>query len=203
MSELVKMFVVLTAICLLSSFALTALNRGLAEQIASQEEFYVRGPAVLAVYGIELDDPHDPLGHAFTAEVDGQPWRFYPWIENGTCTAVAMETVGQGGYSGNVSVMTAVDFTSGEINGVRVTGHSETPGVGTRVAEPSYLRSYSGLPITGTTFRLQTAGGDIAAVSGATYTSTAVVDGVSKAVQFILQHKDEIPKWAAENRSGS
>ncbi len=197
MNETVKMLVVLTAICLLSSFALTALNQGLADRIAQQEEFFVRGPAVMDVFaGV----PNDPLADAFTIDVEGTSWRLYPWIEDGECQAVAMETAGAGGYGGDVKVMTAINFISGELLGVRVTSHSETPGVGTRVADPSYLRSYAGLSITGTTFALQSGGGDIAAVSGATRTSTAVADGVRQAVEFVTQHQGDIPRWVTENR---
>ena len=41
------------------------------------------------------------------------------------------------------------------------------------------------------------------AISGATFTSTAVADGVNKAVQFVTAHKDEIPAWAREGQSAS
>lgn len=201
MNEAVKMFIVLTAICLLSAFALTSLNNGLAARIAQQEEFYVRGPAVMAVLE---GAANDPVADAFTAEVQGQAWRIYPWIEGGECRAVALETVGKGGYGGDVNVMTGVDFSAGEITGVRVTKHGETPGVGTRAADPSYLRTYAGRAVVaGTVISLQPAGGQIESVSGATRTSTAIADGVNRAVQFVLEHKGEIPGWAREKRSGS
>jgi electron transport complex protein RnfG len=201
MNEIVKMFLVLTAICLLSAYALTALSNGLAERIVQQEEFFVRGPAVMEVFA---NAPNDPLADALSVEVEGQSWRLYPWIENGTCTAVAMETAGAGGYGGNVNVMTAVDFAKGEILGVRVTSHAETPGVGTRAAAPSYLRTYQGRAVApGTVIALMPAGGQVESVSGATRTSTAVADGVNQAVQFVLENREKIPGWVREQRSGS
>jgi electron transport complex protein RnfG len=200
MNEIIRMLVVLTAICLLSSYALTALNNGLSERIGQQEEFYVKGPAVMELFE---GAPNDPLAEAFDAEVGGTTWRIYPWIVDGSCTAVALETVGKGGYGGDVKVMTAIDFAAGEVVGARITLHAETPGVGTRAADPNYLRTYAKRPLEGTTFALQAAGGDIESVSGATRTSTAVVDAVGKAVQFVLTHRDAIPGWAAANRAGS
>ncbi len=200
MNELTKMFLVLTAICLVSALGLTALNEGLAEQIFLQEEVNLRGPAV---HDIFADAANDPVADAFTQEIDGQAWRLYPLVEDGVVKAVALETAGAGGYGGNVSVITGVDLASASIVGVRVTKHSETPGIGTRVADPGYLRTYAGRPVDGTTFALSPAGGDIEAVSGATRTSTAVVAGVRGAAEFVKQHKDELSEWAAAARSGS
>jgi len=201
MNEIVRMILVLTAICLASAFALTALNNGLEEQIAQQEEFYVRGPAVRDIF---TGAPNDPVGEAFTIEVEGQSWRIYPWVEGGELRAVALETAGAGGYGGDVRVLTGIDLADEEIRGVRVTQHSETPGVGTRVADPSYLKVYRGLAIQpGTVVALKSAGGEIEGVAGATRTSVAVADGVDRAVQFVLTHKDEIPEWSREAHSGS
>lgn len=200
MNELVKMFLVLTLICIASAVALTALNEGLAQQIFLQEEVNLRGPAV---HDIFPGAPNDPMADAFTKTIGGQDWRLYPVIENGRITAVAMETVGPGGYGGNVSVVTGIDVEDSRIAGVRVTKHSETPGIGTRVADPSYLRTYKGRDVQSTNFTLQPAGGDVESVSGATRTSTAVVSGVRQAAEFVREHGEEIGSWAAEARSGS
>ncbi len=197
MNEVIKMILVLTVICLVSALALTALNDGLQARIAQQEEFYVRGPAVREVF---VDAPNDPVAQAFTVELDGVAWRIYPWIENGECQAVALEVAGKGGYGGDVRVITGIDLSASRILGARVTQHSETPGVGTRVAATTYMnKAYGGLAVdVGLTVALQSAGGEIEAVAGATRTSTAVADAVNRAVAFALAHRDEIPDWARE-----
>lgn len=196
MNEMAKMIIVLTAICLLSAFALTSLNEGLAEQIERQKLVNVQVPSAEAI----LTGAENVADSFFSLEIEGIKWVFFPWMENGTCKAVAFETTGLGGYAGPVKVMTGVDLTNDTILGVRVTESSETPGVGSRAADPSYLADYDGLSITGTKFALQPAGGDIMGVSGATRTSTAVVDGVAKAVAFVLAHKDEIQSQAVQGR---
>jgi electron transport complex protein RnfG len=201
MSDIVKMIVVLTAICLLSAFALTALRNGLEARIVQQEEFYVLGPAVNELLP---DATNDPVAQAFSAEVDGETWRMYPWLENGKCRAVAVRSTGKGGYGGDVQLLTAFDLQTSKILGVRVTAHQETPGVGSRAADPSYLRVYAGRGISpGTQIALKKNGGEIDAVSGATFTSTAVADGVNRATQFVLAHKDEISGWALAKQSAS
>jgi len=193
MNDMVKMILVLTAICLASGGLLTALNQGLAEQIAYQEEINLRGPAVTAIFA---DAPNNPVEAAFSHTIDGALWRLYPVIDGGKCTSIALQTPGLGGYAGEVMVMTGIDLTSSTITGVRVTMHSETPGIGTRVCDPIYLRKYQGITLdAGTVIALQANGGGIEAISGATKTSTAVADAVNNAVKFVMAHKDEIPGW--------
>ncbi len=193
MNDMVKMILILTAICLASGGLLTALNQGLADQIALQEELNLRGPAVNAIFA---DAPNNPVEAAFSHTIEGVEWRLYPVIDGGTCTSIALQTGGLGGYAGTVMVMTGIDLRTNTITGVRVTNHSETPGIGTRVCDPIYLRKYEGIVLDDVTeIALQSSGGGIEAISGATKTSTAVADGVNRAVKFVMAHKDEIPGW--------
>ena len=196
MNEMAKMIIVLTVICLLSAFALTSLNNGLAAQIERQKLVNVQVPSPQEI----LTGAEGVADSFFSLEIEGVNWVFFPWMEGGACKAVAFETTGLGGYAGAIRVMTGIDLTNDTILAVRVTESSETPGVGSRAADPGYLATYAGLPLSGTNFTLQPAGGDIMGVSGATRTSLAVVDGVGKAVQFVLAHKDEIKQRALQGR---
>ncbi|MBM3318212.1 MAG: RnfABCDGE type electron transport complex subunit G [Candidatus Eisenbacteria bacterium] len=200
MRDILRMVLVLTAICLLSAFSLTALNEGLAGQIAKQQRDNVQVPRAREVLG---ETPADFAERYFEIEVDGVSWAVFPRVEGGRCSAIALESTGRGGYAGDVKVIAGVDLESGAILGVRVTQSSETPGIGSRVAEPSYLRVYRGRPLKGTAFSLRAEGGDIEAVSGATRTSAAVVDGVRRAAEFVLAHRDEIVRRALGGQAGS
>jgi electron transport complex protein RnfG len=200
MNEVLRMFVVLAGICLTSAFALTALNQGLADQIAKQKRDNVQVPTAREILaGV----PADFADHYFEIEVDGVPYGIFPWIQDGHCKAVTLETAGQGGYAGEVRVMTGIDLDQGTVIGVRVTQSGETPGVGSRAADPNYLRTYRNRTLNGTRFQLAKNGGDIQAVTGATKTSTAVADGVNKAVAFVLAHKDEIARQAVTGTAGT
>lgn len=78
------------------------------------------------------------------------------------------------GFGGDMSLM--VGFSGDRsLRGVQILSHSETPGLGARVNDASYLAQYNGK--TGT---LQL-GSDIDAISGATISSRAVLAGVSAA----------------------
>ena len=185
MNEIVKMVIVTTVICAFSATLLGSLKFGLEERIARQEDVYVRGPTIKEIMA---NCPNDPLVDKVMFEYKDEIVGIYPWIEEGVVRRIALEQLGPGGYGGDVTVMTAIDLESDNIFGVRVTQHKETPGVGTRVMVPDYLSKYKKLSISGE-LKL---GNDIDAVSGATRTSTGVVNGVNKAAALVRENKDTI-----------
>lgn len=90
------------------------------------------------------------------------------------------------GYGGNISVMTGID-TDGKISGVKILSHGETPGLGAKTTNDSFLSQYSGknadtqLSVikSGTPSDTQ-----IEAVTGATISSTAVTNSVNEALEL-------------------
>ena len=75
------------------------------------------------------------------------------------------------GFGGNVEVMVGID-AGGNVTGVTVTNHSETPGLGTKAMTEKYLSQYGGLnQVTGGHIKDDP---DIDAITGATITSNAV-----------------------------
>jgi electron transport complex protein RnfG len=106
-----------------------------------------------------------------------------------------MEAKAQG-YGGDVGVMVGFDVDEGTVAGIAITSMKETPGVGTRVARHSFTSQFSGHPLTGISLRSQ--GGDIDAVSGATYSSIAAVQATAKAADWYRALEEEIKKtWPA------
>ena len=87
------------------------------------------------------------------------------------------------GYGGPVLVRLTVD-AQGRITALDVGGarFNETEGVGSRVKDESFLQPFLGLkpPLT--------LGREIDAISGATISSTAVVDAVNEAAAFLSQN---------------
>ena len=83
------------------------------------------------------------------------------------------------GFGGAVKVMVGIN-ANGEITGVKVTEHAETPGLGTKAMEVDYLKQYVKVA--------EASGGhinddaNIDAVTGATITSNAVYCSVGEAL---------------------
>lgn len=83
------------------------------------------------------------------------------------------------GFGGVITVMTGVD-PEGKITGVKVTGHTETPGLGTKAMTEEYLAQYIGQSAI-----TRTQEGDkaqIDAVTGATVSSDAIFRAINKAL---------------------
>ena len=70
--------------------------------------------------------------------------------------------------------------SDGSISGVSVTSSSDTPGVGSKDADPDYLAQYKGL----TSLKSENVkGGDVQYISGASVSGQAIHDGVYAALQ--------------------
>lgn len=196
MNEITKMVLVTTIICSFSAGWLGALSKGLEKRISKQEDFFIRGPAIMEL----LEGcPNDPFTDRITIKRDKDIFRIYPWVEGGKVRRVALEQSGRGGYAGDVVVMTAVDLESNRVYAVRVTQHKETPGVGTRAMEPSYLNKYVNLTVK-EDIKLKKDGGQIDAITGATRSSRAVADGVDRAAKFVMANEYKIIKLVLEKK---
>lgn len=196
MNEITKMVLVTTIICSFSAGWLGALSKGLEKRISKQEDFFIRGPAIMEL----LEGcPNDPFTDRITIKKDKNIFRIYPWVERDKVRRVALERTGRGGYGGDIIVMTAVDLESNRVYGVRVTQHKETPGVGTRAMELSYLDNYVNLSVE-ENIKLKKNGGQIDAITGATRSSTAIADGVDRATNFVMANEYKIIKLVLEKK---
>ena len=90
------------------------------------------------------------------------------------------------GFRGVMTMQVGVDL-DGQVTGVAVTNHSETPGVGTRAMAPGALKAYAGMSGT-----IRTSGiNAVDAVSGATATSHAITAGVNRALAIVANLETE------------
>jgi Na+-translocating ferredoxin:NAD+ oxidoreductase subunit G len=87
------------------------------------------------------------------------------------------------GYSGIVMVSTGVD-SKGVITGVKVLATNDTPGLGTNVKNDSFLDQFKGL--SGKVILTKGTPGEnaVAALTGATLSSSAVINAVNKALDL-------------------
>ncbi|MFQ7748735.1 MAG: RnfABCDGE type electron transport complex subunit G [Eubacteriales bacterium] len=118
---------------------------------------------------------------SFEAQDNGE---YYAGIKDGQTVGYVFETESKG-YGGTVRVMTGIS-SEGEITGVVVLSHSETPGLGANAEKEDFRNQYkqaapeSGIEIV----KYQTpAEGQIEAMTGATITTKAVTQAVNQAVE--------------------
>jgi electron transport complex protein RnfG len=84
------------------------------------------------------------------------------------------------GYSGAIELLVGID-RQGKVSGVKVLQQKETPGLGTNVVKPDWLKQFLVKPPTAG-FEVKK---DIQAVAGATISSRAVVSGVNQALRAL------------------
>jgi electron transport complex protein RnfG len=120
---------------------------------------------------------------ADTVAVDGPAGKttVYRARKDGQVTAVAYRVVGQG-YGGDIVIVMGVD-RNGEILGVRVVQHAETPGLGDKidVRKTRWIEAFTGLSLANTPlarWAVKKDGGRFDQFSGATITPRAVVKAV-------------------------
>lgn len=113
----------------------------------------------------------------------------------GKVAAVAFETSGQG-YAGEVASIMAVD-KDGNILGVRVLRHAETPGLGDKieVARSNWVRAFDGHNLENpdsSGWKVKKDGGIFDQFTGATITPRAVVKSVYEGLQFFSDNRQQI-----------
>lgn len=122
-----------------------------------------------------------PAADRFEATVrDGVTYFFA--TKDGKPVGAVMQSAGSG-YAGPINLLVAVDM-AGAAQGVRITGHRETPGIGDRVTAPTFLRQFTGK----TAGDPLAVGRDIQAISGATLSVRGVTAGVRNALNQFGQH---------------
>lgn len=106
----------------------------------------------------------------------------------GEPAALVFETIAPDGYSGKIKLLVAVR-ANGELAGVRVVAHGETPGLGDYIeaAKSDWIRIFDGASLAGVRtddWKVKKDGGQFAYTSGATITPRAVVQAVHKTLLY-------------------
>ena len=187
MKEMIKMVLVLSLICGLSGLTLATVRQATSSRIEEQVLTYVQGPALEQIFS---GYDNNPVKDRKTFDTPSGPVTVFPVMQSGKLTGVAFETFGKG-YGGDIGVMVGFATDSSRLEGIGITTLKETPGLGARVVEPDYRDQFKGHATD--SIALEKQGGDIAAISGATISSTGTVAAVNQAVKIFNTIKDKFP----------
>ncbi len=188
MREMIHMIVVLTFLTTFSGGLLAAVKAKTQDRIENQVLKFQKAPAIK---GIFPEVTNDPLAERFTVKNDTIQLQVFPGKLSNGSSAIAFETVGTG-FGGPIGLMVGISLDTDTILDVRVTTHSETPGIGSRAKDNlSFVSQFSGKPLD-TNFSVKADGGAIAAMSGATVTSKAVSLAATQAKEIYQKLKPEI-----------
>lgn len=107
--------------------------------------------------------------------------------------AVILPVTARDGYTGDIDLIVGI-HANGDVAGVRVLAHRETPGLGDRIElkKSDWIRSFEGhslhsLPLVQWTVRKD--GGAFDQFTGATITPRAVTQAVARSLQYFTEHQ--------------
>lgn len=99
---------------------------------------------------------------------------YYLGKRGGQIVGAAMKLQSLGYNKGTpIEMVVGIDIT-GKVTKVTITYMAETPGIGSRVGDPSFLAKFVGADPR-----------EVDGIANATFSSRAVIDGVEKAVEFL------------------
>lgn len=132
---------------------------------------------------------NDPNAEVEVIDVEGLNVEIYPATLESTPVGYAVRAYSKMGFSGLVWVMVGFE-PSGVIHNVEVLEHQETPGLGTKMAEPFFKDQYKGKNPKNFNLKVTKDGGNIDAITAATISSRAFSDAVQRAYEQV-QKKGE------------
>jgi electron transport complex protein RnfG len=197
------MVAVLVGISLISGLALGGLNSLTAERAKNNVLKYKKIPAVADISEglsggldkaareqLEAELLAEKKTLMITEEGEEKEVVFFVVNRDGEPFGVAIEDFGKG-FGGDLGVMVGFNLDTGDLAGIGITSHTETPGVGNRVEEESFLLQFRGMG-GGAVFKVKKDGGEIDAVTGATISSRAVAAAIENAGKFYKANQEQI-----------
>ena len=192
--EFIAPVIVLTAICLIVSAAL-AFTYKIANPIIEKNtaEAAAKARTELLPEADAFTDLSDTASLYVSDDGKVSVSEAYK-ADNGTGYVMTVVT---SSFGGKLTMMVGIN-SDGAVTGVKVTDHADTPGVGTKDQEPSYLAQYTGLsaltsPDTVKKEQVVTQSGEpFAYISGASVSGTAIHKGVAAALAQYAQLGGEV-----------
>ena len=171
-SYLVRTVAVLTGICAGVALLLAVIH-GATQSVIAQNIEREKNEAILAVF---------PEGNDIREYTAGNGETVYVVLRDNVIVGYCVNAVGSG-YIGDISMMVGLN-SEHEVNGIRIVDIQETPGTGTRVQSDSFLSRFKGArdPVT--------IGENIDGITGATFSSRAIAQGVNQALEVPVDLND-------------
>ncbi|WP_417597785.1 electron transport complex subunit RsxG [Oceanospirillum sp.] len=132
-----------------------------------------------------------------------EPLQIYVGRKAGATVALLFPVSNPNGYSGTIDMLVGVK-RNGELAGVRVLNHKETPGLGDKVeiAKSDWILGFTGLSLENPSpedWKVKKDGGQIDQFTGATITPRAVVSQTRAVLEYFDKHKERLLETTPAN----
>ena len=135
---------------------------------------------------------------------DGKPLTVYRAVNDGAVSGVAFQ-VSEVGYAGPIVSVLGID-RNGELLGVRIIQHAETPGLGDKmeVAKGDWILGFDGLSLSNPLleqWKVKKDGGHFDQFTGATITPRAIVTSIKGGLEWFAKNRERLLNTEAEKRT--
>lgn len=181
---LLNMFIAMFVICVVSGGVLGIVYNATKDPIAAAETAK-KTEAIKNVLP-EFNELKETKVKSALEDVDIPFYLAYD--ANNNFIGAAVETFTSKGFSGNIALMVGI-LTDGTVNNISVLQHAETPGLGSKMSEPSFKDQFNNKHADSFNFNVKKDGGDVDAITAATISSRAFCDAVNRAISTFENNK--------------
>ena len=134
-----------------------------------------------------------------------EPALVYRALKDDQPAALVLEAVAADGYAGKIKLLVAIK-SNGEISGVRVVAHKETPGLGDyiEIARSNWIKGFDGTSLDkypSKDWKVKKDGGQFDYMTGATITPRAVVKAVHKSLLWYSANREKVFSLPAQEQA--
>ena len=181
---LLNMFIAMFVISIVSGGVLGVVYNATKEPIAAAET----AKKTEAIKNV-LPEFNELKETKIKSELEDVEIPFYlAYDANNNFIGAAVETFTSKGFSGNISLMVGI-LKDGTVNNISVLQHAETPGLGSKMSEPSFKDQFNNKNANSFNFKVKKDGGDVDAITAATISSRAFCDAVNRALVTFDKNK--------------
>lgn len=181
---LLNMFIAMFVICVVSGGVLGVVYNATKDPIAAAETAK-KTEAIKNVLP-EFNELKETMVKSALEDVEIPFYLAYD--ANNNFIGAAVETFTSKGFSGNISLMVGI-LADGTVNNISVLQHAETPGLGSKMSEPSFKDQFNNKNASSFNFNVKKDGGDVDAITAATISSRAFCDAVNRALSTFENNK--------------
>ena len=166
---------VLLVITMCVALLLSAVNMITKDKIAANEKAKLENAIGELFKGIT------PTTEKLSVSTDDETLVSFNLVKNGDAPVGFYAEVLPTGFKGTVSMLVGLTL-DGKVTGIQILTHGETVGIGDKIEEDSFLDGFNGISSAG-----EADGIDV--ITGATYSSKAVKNGVKVAINAYSAYK--------------
>jgi len=195
MKDLLRLILVLTIICAVSAGLLALIENLTADARAqAKREEMLRAIRSVMPSGY-VNEPDQAV--LTVKDAAGESHRIFVGLTaDGQVTGYALQAADPKGYGGQIQLMIGLT-TDGVITGIEILQHKETPGLGTKIQDPEFRRTFHGKTLDNATWKVEKEGGSFPQFAGATISPRSVVNAVHRGLEFYRGAREQIQAEAA------